>query len=355
MKLKQTKSQNQCKKTIFQQPAKLGMGGGEMVFPYNQYDSMVLPITNWLKEQGVNSEVGCKVTDLDFNPSQDELTVERIHYTQNGEEKEIVLNKGDFVFVTNGSMVADSRRGSMNEPAALETRKLDGSWTLWENLAKKRPGLGNPSNFCDRVDQSKWLTFSVTNTDKTFVEQYEKFTGNKPGQADMVTFKDSNWHMSILVVDQPHFMNQPENMYFWGGCGLIQDKEGNFVKKKMSECTGQELLKEVCGHFGFVGEMEDAVIESSTCVPNMMPYEMSHFLPRKKSDRPLVVPEGSTNLAFMGQFVESGECVMLVESSVRCGQMAVYTLLNVNKKIPPVYTAVYNPRVLYRAVVQVFK
>ena len=136
---------------------------------------------------------------------------------------------------------------------------------------------------------------------------------------------------------------------------MITDNAGNFVKKKMSECSGQELLKEVCGHFGFKGEMEDAVIETSTCVPNMMPYEMSHFLPRKKSDRPLVVPEGSNNLAFMGQFTESGECVMLVESSVRCGQMAVYSLLKLDKKVPPVYTAVYNPAVLYRAVVMAFK
>jgi oleate hydratase len=267
----------------------------------------------------------------------------------------MVVNKGDFVFVTNGSMVADSRRGSMTAPAPLETGKLDGSWTLWENLAKKRPGLGNPSNFADHIDQSKWLTFSVTSKEATFVDLYEKFTGNKPGQADMVTFKDSNWHMSILVPDQPHFMNQPEGTVFWGGCGLIPDKVGNYVNKKMSDCSGHEILTEVCRQFGFAGEMEDSIVEGSTCIPNMMPYEMSHFLPRKKSDRPLVVPEGSNNLAFMGQFTESGECVMLVESSVRCGQMAVYSLLKLDKKVPPVYTAVYNPAVLYRAVVQAFK
>ena len=68
-----------------------------------------------------------------------------------------------------------------------------------------------------------------------------------------------------------------------------------------------------------------------------------------------MVPEGSTNLAFMGQFVESGECVMLVESSVRCAQMAVYSLLHVDKKVPPVYTAIHNPAVWIKVLATVLK
>jgi len=329
-------------------------GGGEVVTPYHNYDSMVRPITKWLGEQGVNFEMGCKVTDLDFNPSREELTVERIHCVRRGEKKEIEVGEGDLVFVTNGSMTADSRRGSMTEAPALETRKLDGSWTLWENIAKKRPGLGAPSVFNSHIDESKWITFVVTTKDPTFIKLYEQFTGNKPGQADMVTFKDSNWHMSILVPHQPHFLNQPEDVFVWGGCGLVPDKEGDYVKIEMSECGGKDMLTEVCHQFGFVKELPH-ILETSTCIPNMMPYEMSHFLPRKKSDRPPVVPKGSTNLAFMGQFTESGECVMLVESSVRCGQMAVYSLLNVDKKVPPVYTGVHNPAVWLKVLATVLK
>ena len=113
-------------------------------------------------------------------------------------------------------------------------------------------------------------------------------------------------------------------------------------------------MTEVCHQFGFEKELPH-ILETSTCIPSMMPYEMSHFLPRKKSDRPPVVPEGSTNLAFMGQFVESGECVMLVESSVRCGQMAVYSLLGVDKKVPPVYTGIHKPAVWLRTIATVLK
>lgn len=320
----------------------MGMGATEMVFPHTLHDSVVQPVVKWLRQQGVTFETGCKVTDIDFAPSEKELTVERIHCTGKEGKREIKLSRGDCVFITNGSMVADCRRGSMTEPAPFEKGKLDGSWTLWENIAKKRPGLGNPSVFTDRVEESMWIPFCVTCKDSTLIDLYEKFTGNKPGQADMVTFKDSNWHMSLIVADQPIVMNQPDDMYVFGGCGLTPHEKGNFVNKKMSECTGAELLTEMCHHFGFVDELPK-ILESTTVIPTVAPYLMSHFLPKKRRDRPPPVPEGSTNLAFMGQFVESGECVMLVESSVRSARIGVYSLLDVNRKVPTVFTSLYNP------------
>ncbi|KQC10132.1 MAG: hypothetical protein APR62_12655 [Smithella sp. SDB] len=316
----------------------------EVVTPYNNYDSMTVPMTKWLKEQGVKFEMGCKVTDLDFKPAQNELTVERLYYSSNGENKKINIRDCDFVFVTNGSMIADSRRGTMTEVPALEKGKLDGSWTLWENIVKKRPGsdLGDPSSFTSRIKESAWMLIIVNSNDPLFVNLYERFTGNKPGQTNMVTLTNSNWNSSVLVPNHPHFRTQPKNVYFWGANGLRPFEKGNFVNKTMAECNGEEIITELCHHFGFTKELPQ-ILKSSKCIPQMMPYEMAHFLPRKRSDRPPVVPEGSTNLAFMGQFVESEECVMLIESSIRCAKIAVYSLLNVDKKVPPVYTAIYNP------------
>jgi oleate hydratase len=335
---------------------KMVKGTGEMVTPYHNNDSIIKPMTAWLSEQGVDFQTGCKVADLDFAPARDRLTVERLYLTRDGEEQELAIGEGEYVFITNGSMTADSRPGSMTEAPALETGKLDGSWTLWENIAAKRPGLGNPSVFNGHIDQSKWPTFVVTARDSTFISLYEGFTRNRPGQADMVTFRDSAWHMSILVPHHPHFLNQPEDVYLWGGCGLTPDREGDFVRKKMGDCSGEELLTEMCHHFGFEKELPH-ILETSTCIPQMMPYEMAHFLPRKRSDRPRVVPDGSTNLAFMGQYTESEECVMLVESSVRCGMMAAYAFLGVDagKQVPPVYTGVYSPAVWYKVLRTVLK
>ena len=62
------------------------------------------------------------------------------------------------------------------------------------------------------------------------------------------------------------------------------------------------------------------------------------------------MPEGSTNLAFVGQFCElPDDVVFTVEYSVRSAQTAVYSLLGLKREPPAVYKGQYDPRVLYRA------
>jgi len=54
----------------------------------------------------------------------------------------------------------------------------------------------------------------------------------------------------------------------------------------------------------------------------------SQFLVRAKGDRPQVVPEGSVNLALIGQYCEiPNDMVFAVEYSVRAAQIAVKTLM----------------------------
>ena len=82
----------------------------------------------------------------------------------------------------------------------------------------------------------------------------------------------------------------------------------------------------------------------------MMPFITSQFLPRSKGDRPQVIPEGSKNLAFVGQYCElPDDVVFTVEYSVRSAQTAVYSLLGLEKEPPPVYKGQYDPRVLLKA------
>jgi len=321
---------------------------------YNQYDSQILPLVKWLKAQGVVFHMGCRVDDMDFEAARTEIAVSKIRYTQAGEEKEISITSEDIVLVTNGSKVADSRAGSMNDPAPVELGKLDGSWTLWENMigslknARQAAGalrseepleFGDPAVFCGNVNRTKWIVFSVTAKDHRFLESYERLTGNADGDADLVTLVDSNWYMSVHVPKQPQFPDQPQGVLFWMGYGLIQDKEGDYVKKKMPDCNGNEILTEVCKQFGFDADLPH-ILETSTCIPSMMPYDTAHFMPRKHSDRPRVVPPGSTNLAFIGQFVEiPNECVFLIETSIRSAMIGIYTLLDVDKEVPPIHNS----------------
>jgi oleate hydratase len=40
--------------------------------PFNQYDSIVLPVETWLKERGVRFEYGVQVTNLEFEVTEKE-------------------------------------------------------------------------------------------------------------------------------------------------------------------------------------------------------------------------------------------------------------------------------------------
>ncbi len=82
----------------------------------------------------------------------------------------------------------------------------------------------------------------------------------------------------------------------------------------------------------------------------MMPFITSQFLRREKGDRPQIVPKGSKNLAFMGQFCElPDDVVFTVEYSIRSAQAGVYALLGLKREPPPVYKGKHDPRVLYKA------
>jgi len=253
------------------------------------------------------------------------------------------------VLVTIGSMTADSSLGSMHSAPQLITDKRDGSWKLWESIAKNSDQFGHPSVFDNRVDESKWESFTVTCQGTEFFDLMEEFSGNKAGTGGLVTFKDSNWLMSIVLAYQPHFIGQPDNVTVFWGYGLFPDKEGNFVKKKMADCTGAEILTELFSHLEF-DAVTNQLLKTCNCIPCMLPYITSQFLTRSPGDRPLVLPEISENLAFIGQFVEvPDDVVFTVEYSVRTAQTAVYELLELDKKPTPMYKGDHHIDVLFDA------
>jgi oleate hydratase len=246
-------------------------------------------------------------------------------------------------------MTEASSLGSMDRAPVLRGKSDGGAWVLWERIAAGRPQLGRPSIFADHVAESKWVSFTTTLHDATFFRLIRDFTGNVPGEGGLMAFVDSNWLVSIVLPHQPHFIGQPKDVSVFWGYGLSVDKPGNFVKKPMSACTGREIMTEILCHLRIEAEAA-RIMETSTCIPCMMPFITSQFLRREKGDRPQVVPEGSTNLAFTGQFCELPEDVVFtVEYSVRSAQTAVYKLLGLKREPPPVYKGQHDPRALYNA------
>lgn len=316
--------------------------------PYNQYDSIVLPLTRWLEKQGVRFQMNCNVTHLEFSLSDASKSVQRIHYVKDEQPGEVPVRGDDYVFVTLGSMTASSTLGSMTAPPTLDIQK-PADWLLWEQIATVHPDFGRPVVFDSRIEESKWISFTMAFREPAFFDLMEKFTGNTAGTGGLVTFIDSPWLMSVVLAHQPHFLNQPDHVQVGWGYGLFSDREGQFVRKKMAECTGEEILTEICSFLRFEEAMP-SILETSTCIPCMMPYITSQFLTRKQGDRPSVVPPGASNFAFIGQFCEiPDDVVFTVEYSVRSAQIAVYTLLGLTKDVSPLYKGEYDLKVLWNA------
>jgi oleate hydratase len=251
------------------------------------------------------------------------------------------------VLVTNGSQIGDVAVGSMSEPASFTLKGA--TWRLWDDLARGRDDFGNPRVFFNKPEDSLWVIFTVTASGSTFLDRFASFTGNPTGRQGLVTFTASNWLLTIVTFHQPHFMAQPSGVQIWWGYGVYPDKLGNFVNKPMKECSGAEILQEVLYHLKFEDE-QDKIMNGSVCVPCLVPEANSLWAVRDRKDRPLPVPQGSTNFGFMGQFTEvAADAVFTMEYSVRSAREAVATLLNLDRKPPPPYQGLHDPWALYNA------
>lgn len=320
---------------------------------YNQYDALVVPLIAWLEERGVQFLSDCTVTDFDLGEVDGKTAVTGLTYKRAGQTKTVPVGPHELVFFQNGSMTDASSIGSMTQAPARLTKTDSGGWDLWENLAKGRPEFGNPKVFNSSIPEAYWASYTVTLKDTAFFDQMQAFSGNEAGTGGLVTFKDSSWLMSVVLAAQPHFANQPEDVQVFWGYALHPDRIGDFVAKPMSDCTGEDILRELCGHLNFD---YDETFAKANCIPCRMPYITSMFMPRANEDRPQPVPPNSHNLAFVSQFVEvADDVVFTVEYSVRAAMMAVFELLGIEKSIPPVSPHDHSVKVNFDAVIKAFK
>ncbi|WP_312162666.1 oleate hydratase [Phenylobacterium sp.] len=323
---------------------------------YNQYDSLVRPIQNWLKEREVDVRFGTRVTDVDFDQSDPGARrATRIHVQVDGSAGTIDLGPHDVAMMTIGSITADATYAGDDTVPELIRERRDGGWSLWETLAAKATDFGRPNTFFGNVDENKWESFTLTMHGDALLKRIVEFSNNEPGTGALMTFVDSGWLMSIVVPYQPHFADMPRDQFTLWGYGLFIDAPGDFVKTPMAKCTGKEILTELIHQLGFE-DMLDDVLATTDVTTVMMPYASALFSRRVPEDRPLVLPAGAANFAFLGQFTELPEDVVFtVEYSVHGAMHAVYGLYGVALDIPPIYHGLSDPKVGLKALESAFR
>jgi oleate hydratase len=322
---------------------------------YNQYESLVSPLYKWLLDHGVVFKFSTEVTDVDFTVTPHQKLATRIRWVADGAEGGVDLGPDDLVFVTIGSLVDNSETGDHHTPAQLNDGPAP-AWELWRRIAAKDPSFGHPDVFGAHIQETKWESATVTTLDDRIPRYIHNICKRDPYSGKVVsggivTVKDSSWLMSWTCNRQPHFKQQPKDEVVVWLYSLFVDKPGDYVTKSMQECTGEEIVQEWLYHLGVpLGQVRELAATGAKCVPVMMPYVTSFFMPRQAGDRPDVVPAGALNFAFIGQFAETGrDCIFTTEYSVRTAMEAVYQLLGVERGIPEVFGSTYDIRTLLAA------
>ncbi len=336
--------------------------------PYNQFESIIVPMRAWLGDKGVEFIDNRMVTEFVFaddDPMRDEIRVVGLKYLEVDNDNapgRIDVADGDLVFCTNGSITDSTSLGDL-DTAVVEDTRYAPSAALWKQATGQFYGLGNPDKFFADRTQSEWTSFSITTDNHLLVNEISAITRQEPGNA-LNTFVDSTPLISLVVHHQPHFAAQKPNETVLWGYSLYPRRNGDFVNKPFIEMTGREMLTEVLGQLDRV-DTRAVTIASKTdeiwgsivnVVPAHMPYASALFARRAKGDRPAVVPANSKNLAFISQFVEMPfDMVFTEQYSVRAAQIAVYTLLGLPLELTKLHHYEKDPRILARAAVTMFR
>ena len=329
---------------------------------YNQYESLILPLAKYLESYGVKIEYGMDVKNVIIETVGNQKIAKQIVYIKDGQEQTIDLIKDDLVFITNGCCTDTSCYGDQTHAPDLSQVKNGAgeSWDLWKNIAKqaKHGEFGNPDNFCTDFEATNWMSATVETKNEEIIQHIINICHRDPRAGKVttggiVTVKDSfdNWMISWTINRQPQFKSQDKDTVLIWLYALNTNVEGNFVKKPMRGCTGEEICREWLYHIGIPeAEIEGLAKDACNTTTCFMPFINAFFQPRKNEDRPKVVPDGAVNFAFLGQFAETPrDTIFTIEYSMRTGMESVYTLLNVDRGVPEVWGSKYDIRELLRA------
>lgn len=315
---------------------------------YDQYNSLILPLVKYLQDHNVNFVASTTVVDMDLDIQGTEKTVIGLHLVTDGKETVQPVAASDLVYFTNGSMTQNSTRGSMTEAPVMNTdTKQRGCFSLWEKLAAKADCFGHPEKFISDTKQSSFVTCSVTVKDYPELIRYIERKSEVPaGTNGFITFPEAPWFIIMNVPLQPAFPDQPDNVAYLITAGFEPNNPGAYIKKPMTECSGKEIMQELLYWCG-LEDKADEIIRHSIAIPSTLPYITSQFMPRAIKDRPTIIPDGCTNLALIGQFVElPGDVVFTVETSVRTAMTAVYRTLHLDRPVDPLFQGQYDIRMV---------
>ena len=148
---------------------------------YNQYESIILPMIEYLKGFGVQFHYDTKVTDVKFDIQGSRKMASSVTVEHAGEVSNIDLTENDLLFITNGGCVESCTVGAQDKAAGFNpTIKPGNGWDLWKKIAAQDPSFGHPEKFCSDPELSNWESATITTLDDKIPQYIQKICKRDP-------------------------------------------------------------------------------------------------------------------------------------------------------------------------------
>ncbi|KAL3455046.1 streptococcal 67 kDa myosin-cross-reactive antigen like family-domain-containing protein [Aspergillus heterothallicus] len=327
----------------------------------------------YLHSEGVDFWPNTQVPNLKLNTAEAPLMrVLAIEATDTrsstSQPLKIPLQPEDILLVALGSADSGSLMGSNGAPPpptpVRAERILNASWSLWFRIAHLSPDLGDPAAFCTHLSESKLEVFTVIldreDGDRAGGGELYAYLSDRIGEGSTLAMQDSNWSLRLCVSRRgrgggmsssaPGAAAPPPAAYdtIWG-YGLTPEQPGNFMRKPMCCCAGQEILSEVLSHLASSASSHpgsspgfdfDETLSKATTIPCMLPLGSAALVRRNDDgdlDQPCIVPQNVSNMALIGPFARvPEETVCGLEYGIRSAQIAVDALMGLHLSLPKV-------------------
>ncbi|RAL15203.1 oleate hydratase, partial [Aspergillus homomorphus CBS 101889] len=296
---------------------------------YYQHECIFLPIYHYLRSLGVDYLFNAKVKEISFVNVGNDLKPQRLSFSHCEHIVTKNLGPNDFLIAALGSTVSGSQTGTNSQPpqwnSIWSNDNLNDNWSLWLELGNKDRTFGDPYNFCVRQSESMLESFTITTEDSVLFQNFQVITQHKSQAGAFISLQESSWKLVLCVPLQPVFADQPGNVRVLWGFANCPDRRGNYISKPMLQCSGSEILTEVCGHLGLTHE---PARHRTITIPRVMPRMSAAYLTRQSSDRPCTKPKATSNLGLIGQFVDLPPYTAVdLSYGIRTAETAVSQLL----------------------------
>ena len=323
------------------------------------YDFSILSVLEeYLEANGADMHRSAEITGIDAADNR----VSAVHIIDDGTRMTIYLNKEDFVILDTGSVLDGVTEGGVNMTASLLETAPE-SMDLWKDAATKNDSFGLPEVLLSNVPAA--MEFSVVDDDGYLLKKICKKLGTEPDNGISVLFEASNWRMKLASepysfvptvsedeseiystvsdalkmsadfdesditredIEAAGIINaKPEPQPVIYIKGVYTGSEGNYVNKPMRECTGIELLYELCCHLGLLEEWEEIVGRIRLIMVTCLPYKTA---PLRKAPA-YAVPElrPCDNCMLTSDFIATDAPAGTIEQQLQCAKKAAYAIL----------------------------